>query len=274
MKMYLSSPAYNNPQLTGHVTIQQAAEEAGVELLNPNAIQVVNDDGSPRLTPHELFKARVEMLDSADIIFCWLDQLLLADHKLYLLTDVKEKIPIPLPTNIIQYTAIGMQAMGHAQVQPKRGIITPNDPDKGMEVTNVPRELVLTLQGRIFAQVVKGPINIPDTTVMFEMGYAYCRGKPVVSLGIAWPQCGLMACASNVFITEFDGLSETLKELRESLGRGIEEFASTATRVQGEYQKKTAKRLEELRERARREQEDDALEDKERKIISPDFGRK
>ncbi len=217
MKAYLSSPAYNDPQIKGHSTLQDYLKEAGFEVLNPNAISAYLADGKTQKTAKEYSSERLALLDEADILISWIDQLQLPGTKLFLLNGVMEKVQVPLPPEIIELISIGMQAKGIAKVKPKSGIIIPGEDPRGLEVTNVPNCVNVHPQGGIIGTYVAGPLNIPDITVVYEMGYASCRGIPTVALAAAGPAFGIMAAQVDLLVPGFDLLVPALMEVKDAL---------------------------------------------------------
>lgn len=219
MKAFLSSPAYNDPQLKGHSKIQDSLSEAGFEVVNPNALTTVEADGKTPRDPKDLLNDRLNLLDDSDVFVGWVDRLNPPGVKHYILRGVQTEIEIPLPEQYIQFMAIGMQASGVAQTKPKEGLIVPGrDDPRGLEITNVPRSLHIQPQNGVFGQLASpGPINLPDSLVMFEAGAAVAQGMPVVLLAAASPIIGIAAVKALLIIQSFEDLTPCLKMVYDGL---------------------------------------------------------
>ena len=271
MKLFLSCPDANDSQIHGHDIIKKSATEAGWEVLDPQEIQV--PPGS------EYTQKRMKMLDSANLLFVWLDQLQPPGVGLFLLQGAQptESIEIPIPDQIRVPLMAGMQALGMAQTAPKKGIITPGDPMKGMEVTNCPQNIQLA-PGGVIAARAQGPFNLPDNNVSFEIGYARAKNIPTVALATARPRCGILPATSvSLVITAApDSLTPYLKELHSSLEDSLSAFAETAKRLHEKFDKQAKEETEKLKEEIRKHVEKKKAQSQETdaKIVTPNFSKK
>jgi nucleoside 2-deoxyribosyltransferase len=285
VKIYLASPAYNDPQLKVHSEVQDAITAAGAELLNPASIPSLENDGKTQRTPQDYVRDRVLMLEKADVVFAVLDQLQMPGHHLFLMRDIQTAVPFP--EDLLQILAVGMQAMGIAKVQPKKGIVTADDPNRGMEVVNLPRGMQIG-NGLLGLPVGGGSLNLPDSNTVFEIGYAAAKSKPVIALGLANPITGIMIPISTlVMLTDLERLDIDVKRLVDAYGKGIDVFEEEAEVLEKEHRAAVEARMKamkekfeaeakEMEERAKAAQEktEKASQAGAKKIITPSFGGK
>jgi hypothetical protein len=209
LKLYISSPFFNEPQVAMLDNLRLLAEGAGFQVLSPLDHKL--DDGWT--------SNRIKDLKSADALFVWFDSLLPKGEFLFRVSDViREEIQVPLPGEIINFISIGMQASGKAQLRPKQGLILPGQDPRGMEVSNVPTAFTVRAPGGVFARIIgPGAINLSEPMVMFEFGMAIAENIPVVGLGLAFPSVGPYHRMIDLAVVDLEAIPEALAGLKKAL---------------------------------------------------------
>jgi len=209
LKLYISAPFFNEPQIAMLENFRALSEGAGFEVLSPLDHKL---DG-------EWVDKRIKDLKSADALFIWFDSLLPKGEFLFKVADViREEIQIPIPEPLVNFISIGMQASGKAQLRPKSGLILPGQDPRGVEVSNVPTAFTIKAPGGIFARVVgPGATNISEPLVMFEFGVAFAENIPVVGLGLAFPAVGPYHRMIDLTVIDLEAIPEALSSLRSIL---------------------------------------------------------
>lgn len=208
-KAYISAPGYNNPQMIGSEKIVQVIRDAGYEPVLPEV--------TTEIPPREEAERALGQLRDADLVVSWLDGLPEKGVSVYTVGNVQTKVSINFPPEAIemmQYGAVAMKKMGKGQK--KKGIVLPHEIDSpppipmGMDINYEPHGLALCgLVGR--------PMNFPDVSVSFEVGYAFATGKPIISLAMVDPIIGMyLGWTSDVVVETFGNLKNALVAFRET----------------------------------------------------------
>jgi len=172
VKVFVSVPAFNEPQAAGAEKIFEILEKAGLEIL-------------PRLTEGQEGKLsdRLAAISQADHVLLWTDGLLPDGVRVCAVAGLQNKIDLPFPPPILSLINAGMAATGQSVGSlsgKKQAILLPGQVEqqqgvpKGMSV-GLPPNMVL-------CQVLSPGLNIPATPVLFEAGYAAALGKKLTAI--------------------------------------------------------------------------------------------
>lgn len=203
-KAYISSPGYNAPQQVGTERIKKSIEEAGYLPVLPMV--------SEEIPPREEAENCLASLRESDLVVAWLDGLTAPGVSIYTVGNVETKIEINFPQEsieLMQAGAVMMQKMGKGGK--KRGIILPGDLDRpppvpaGMNVDYASHGLAL-------CGLVGKPMNFTDTSINFEIAYAFATGKPIIALAMVNPIIGMyLGWAADTYVDSFAKLDTVLK---------------------------------------------------------------
>lgn len=203
-KVFVSVPAFNEPQYAGAERIIAILEKAGIEIL-------------PKMAPEEpKLLDRLAFISQADLVLLWTDGLLPDGVSLCAICNVQKKLDLPFPPPIFQLINAGMAATGQSVGSlsgKKQSILLPGQIE---QQNDVPKGMSIVLPDNVgICQILSPPQNIPATLVLFEAGYAAALGKKLTALQIG-PSPGL-------YFSEEDGV-EILKSFDE-----LEKWAQTAS---------------------------------------------
>ncbi len=204
---YVSAPGYNNPQRVCSEKIITILEDAGYEVSLPTI--------SAEIPEKEEAQACLSALQNADVVIAWLDGLSAEGISIYTVAGVQTKLEITLPPKIIemmQAGAILMQKQGvNFQKKKGRALVLPHEMNNPPEV---PNQIVMDLekQGAKALCALNGqPMNLPDPSTTFEVGYAFAARKPVIALALIEPEIGMyLGWTPNVVTNSLEGLARVM----------------------------------------------------------------
>lgn len=212
---YVSAPGYNDPQKIVYDKITQVLEEQGFEPFVPMV--------ESEVPPVEEAQKCLAALQNADLVVASLDGLSPQGISLYLVGNVQDQVNLNLPPEIVedlQIAAIVRKKHGKERSNPHKAIITPGEMNSPPPV---PTSLTINYgeHGMALCALLGRPVNYPDISVVFELGYAVSARKPVIGLGLVDPVIGMyLGWAVNAWADTFDSLGNILGAYKEHAKTG------------------------------------------------------
>ncbi len=222
---YVSSPGFNESQRTGVKKILETIREAGYEPYIP----VLTCESPPQeeVAPH------ISALQNSAVVVAWLDGLNPKGVSTFEVCAIETKMNAALDPDTLDALVMGLSR--HPKYEKKikalkqrkgldKKILMPGELHKGVEVTAEDlgikgTEVDFAKQGKRLCKIRQGPLNFPDSSVLFELGYAFATRKPVFALAMADPILGMYAgWTPSVTCDRFSTLGGALKAFRESGG--------------------------------------------------------
>lgn len=183
-KVYLAAPAYNVAQSGGTSKIRSLIEDSGFEV--------------------------TDVLGEATFTVAWLDGFLPPGQVLLHAMGVTNQIPVNFPPEVQAYIDAGFHATGRARIPPggRKAIVLPGEVE---EVADSPKGVTLGLTSGTLLVTGVTRVNVPDSSVLIEVGMALEKGQVVVGLALAAPYIGPQSTHGLLVLTpSLDGLSELL----------------------------------------------------------------
>lgn len=213
MNVVVSAPRKNGTQSHLFHIICEYCVEAGCKVIQGNPLHLMD------------IESRISRIVEADIVVVCFDTFYPRGALPFLLKDVKvDKLDVPLPPEIINLIAIGMQSTGIAEVKPKSGLILPGDDPRGVEVSNVPNTFIVKAEGGVFGNnVLNGPFITPDCDVMIDFGIAVSNKKTIVGVSLSTSEVspGVVRHCKKM-ITDLKNATTVLSEVVASFAHGDE----------------------------------------------------
>jgi nucleoside 2-deoxyribosyltransferase len=236
LRIFVSAPAHNPPQQTGVKKLCEAIRNAGCEAVFPDA-----DDPD----------ARLPLLESCDIVLGWTDGLLPEGLQVHAIHGAQKEIQLQFPPEIQGVLDVGWAATqgNNPALRQNKSIILPGQVP---EQADSPKGFTLGLgQNGVVCQLASPPINLPEGTVITELGFALGKGIPLLVFAMA-PGAGgdYFMPGVSPMVSSFDTLEEALKRVIEadSIKDGLAQILQTNIKeleaMKEEFERAEAERAE------------------------------
>ena len=215
---YISAPGFNEPQRTGMKKLLETVQGAGYETYIPTLTRE-----SP---PREEVEPHLAALQNSAVVVAWLDGLNDKGVSIFEVTSIEKKLDASLDEDQMDALALGMERHPKfekviKEIKKQKGlskkILTPGELQRGVQIKAADLGLTapqvdLAAQGRAVVRIKAGPLNFPDASTVFEMGYAFAARKPVFALALADPIIGMyLGWTPSVTCDRFDALGKALE---------------------------------------------------------------
>lgn len=189
---YLAAPFFNEIQRSGVRELEGLIDQSGYDCFSASRDGVVCSPRGPRAERRAAFEGNEQAMTNADVCFAWVDWLLPTSDEVRQIQLITNQIQVNFPEPVKRLMQAGMAAGGRGS---SKLIITPGEVSQD---TQVPDGMTLKLEPDVVVRL-KGPaLNLPDSGTVFEVGYMYAIGKPIVTISFVGSKLNLMLAESVV----------------------------------------------------------------------------
>ena len=197
LRVFVSAPSHNPPQQAGVEKICEAIRNAGCEVIFPD-----NNEPDNRLTG----------LNGSDLVVGWTDGLLPEGLQVRAVTNMQPQVQLQFPPEIQGIIDAGWMVTrgNNPSLRSSQKILLPGQVE---QQADSPKGFTLGLgQNGCICQLASPPINLPEGTVVTEMGYALGKGIPILVFAMAPGAAGdYFLPGVSPMVSSFESLEEAIK---------------------------------------------------------------
>jgi hypothetical protein len=235
LRVFISAPAHNEPQKAGCEKLCQAVREAGCEVIFPDDLNPDN---------------RIAALKASNLVIGWTDGLLPKGLHVHAITAAQPQIQLQFPPEIQGIIDAGWAATrgNNPSLRGSSKILLPG---QAQEQADSPKGFTVGLgQNGVVCQLASPPINLPEGTVLAELGIAIGKNIPILIFAMAPGAAGdYFLPGVSPMVSSFEGLAEVLQVIiaAPTLEEGLEQILQS-----------NLEDLEKMKEEAEKEEESES----------------